>query len=134
VGCYDSALFHQVGGGGRAFDPVNVPGGVGGDEREGIGAEPGLVDHFGGEPVEGTRILFDLVAVAGEGRVAFNHCVGLVSSMPVLAHVNGFGGADHQLRRFGFWVHVQDTDLRGSVAEVGNDLVPLHVFVVGEHG
>ena len=37
----------EIGGGGRTFDPVYVPGGVHGDEGKGISAEPGFVDHFG---------------------------------------------------------------------------------------
>jgi len=116
-----------------AFGPVYIPGFIEGDEDLAAGADPGLVDHFGGEVVKATDVEGLSFAFAFEDHGAAGHCEDFIASVPMIFDVEWGGGADEESRRAGLGIGSQDGELRGMGAEIEENFVPLEVFVLDEH-
>jgi len=91
------------------------------------------VAHLCGDVVEAAGPELFEHALVLERPLAAYHRVGFVGAVPVHRDVHFLRHANQQLSGLGHWVDAQNRNLRRVGAQLGNDGLPLQVFISHAH-
>src|SRR6516165_7671204 len=90
------------------------------------------MNHLRRHIIERARPLLNAFAIAGKLSRSGYDCVCFIGCVPVLAHMDRFWCAYKQTCSMRLWVDMQNTNLRGILAEIRNNPFPLEVCEVLE--